>query len=157
MPLRALLAAPWVPALVFVVHLVATLVMVGVIWFVQVVHYPLFAGVGAAESRAYAAEHGRRTTWVVAAPMLAELGTGLALVWRRPAVMPAAWAWLGVALLAAVWASTMGLQVPRHAELAAGFDARAHQRLVRGNWVRTAAWTARGALIAAVAWRALAA
>ena len=155
MPLRALLAAPGVPALVFVVHLVATLVMVGVIWFVQVVHYPLFAAVGAADSRAYAAEHGRRTTWVVAAPMLAELGTGLALVWRRPAVMPAAWAWLGVALLAAVWASTAGLQVPRHAELAAGFDARAHRRLVRGNWLRTAAWTARGVLVAAVAWRAL--
>jgi len=28
---------------VLLVHLAATLVMVGVIWFVQIVHYPLFS------------------------------------------------------------------------------------------------------------------
>ncbi len=145
------------PALLFVAHLAVTLAMVGVIWFVQVVHYPLFAGVGAAGFRAYAAEHGRRTTWVVAAPMLLELATGVALLWRRPAAMPAEWAWSGVALLGVVWGSTFGLQVPRHEELAGGFDPRAHRRLVRGNWVRTAAWSARGALVALVAARALAA
>jgi hypothetical protein len=151
--LARLLAAPWLVPGLFVAHLAATLVMVGVIWFVQVVHYPLFAGVGAAGFRGYAAEHGRRTTWVVAPPMLVELGTGLMLVWRRPDAMPAAWAWAGVALLAVVWAATFGLAVPRHAELGRGFDARAHRRLVRSNWVRTVAWTLRGALVVLVAAR----
>ena len=33
--------------LILLGHLAATLFMVGVIWFVQVVHYPLFAKVGA--------------------------------------------------------------------------------------------------------------
>jgi hypothetical protein len=142
---------PPVAALCFAAHLAATLVMTGVIWFVQVVHYPLFARVGAGGFRAYAAEHGRRTTWVVAAPMLVELGTGAALLWRRPAFVPAPAAWAGAALLAAIWLSTWGLQVPRHADLAAGFDARAHRRLVVGNWLRTAAWTARAGLLAALA------
>ncbi len=32
-------------------HLLATSAMVGLIWFVQVVHYPLFAVVGSAGSR----------------------------------------------------------------------------------------------------------
>ena len=32
--------------LVFLLHLGATLALVGLIWTVQVVHYPLFAGVG---------------------------------------------------------------------------------------------------------------
>jgi hypothetical protein len=153
--LAALLAAPWSGGALFVAHLVATLMMVGVIWFVQLVHYPLFAGVGAAGFPGYAAEHGRRATWVVAAPMLVELGTGLALLWRRPAAMPAGWAWAGAALLLVVWGSTFGLQVPRHAELAGGFDARAHRRLVGGNWVRTAAWSARGGLVTLVAVRVL--
>ncbi len=144
------------PSLVLVVHLVTTQAMVGVIWFVQVVHYPLFGGVGAAEFRAYAAAHGRRTTWVVAPPMLLEVGTALLLVWRRPVAMPAWSAWAGLLLLAVVWGSTFGLQVPRHEELGAGFDARAHRRLVRTNWLRTTAWTARGALVAWVALRALA-
>jgi len=44
------------------------------------------------------------------------------------------------------WLSTALLQVPRHRQLARGFDARAHAFLVRSNVVRTAAWTARGAL-----------
>ena len=145
-----------IPELVFVAHLAATLVMVGVIWFVQLVHYPLFAGVGAAGFAAYAAEHGRRTTWVVAAPMVAEFATGVALLWRRPAAMPAEWTWLGVALLATIWASTFALQVPRHDELRDGFEPRAHRRLVSGNWVRTVAWSARGVLVTAVAWRAVA-
>ena len=147
---------PGLLTLAFVVHLAATLAMAGLIWFVQVVHYPLFAGVGADGFRPYAAEHGRRTTWVVAAPMLAELATGLLLAWRRPAWVGAGAAWGGLALLAVVWASTGLLQVPRHAELARGWDARAHRRLVRTNWIRTAAWTARGALLAAVAAGALA-
>ena len=142
---------PSLAALAFAAHLAATLVMTGVIWFVQVVHYPLFAGVGAAGFREYAARHGRRTTWVVAGPMLVELGTGAVLLWRRPAFLPAAVAWVGAALLAVVWLSTWGLQVPRHAELGVGFDARAHRRLVRTNWLRTAAWTARAALLAGVA------
>lgn len=147
---------PAVLPFVFVAHLVATLGMTGVIWFVQVVHYPLFAGVGAERWAAYAAAHGRRTTWVVAGPMLVELGTALVLVWRRPAFLPAGAAWIGLGLVVGVWASTSGLQVPRHTELGRGWDARAHRRLVRGNWVRTALWTARAGLLAAVVARALA-
>jgi len=49
-----------------VAHAAATLVMVGVIWFVQVVHYPLMARVSASEFAAYEREHQNRTTFVVA-------------------------------------------------------------------------------------------
>lgn len=45
--------------------------------------------------------------------------------------------------LAVVWAATMWLSVPRHSQLAAGFDGDAHAALVTTNWVRTIAWTAR--------------
>jgi hypothetical protein len=37
--------------------------------------------------------------------------------------------------------------VPRHSELARGFDEMSHRRLVVANPVRTAAWTARGAVV----------
>ena len=49
--------------------LASTLFMTGLIWFVQVVHYPLFDRVGAARFVPYHAAHSRRTSWVVAAPM----------------------------------------------------------------------------------------
>ena len=47
--------------LVFVVHLVATCWMAGLIWLVQVVHYPLFAHVGA---EAFPAFHALHVRWI---------------------------------------------------------------------------------------------
>ena len=49
---------------------IATAVMVGVIWFVQVVHYPLLAQFGSAQSVAVAEQHQTRTGYVVGLPML---------------------------------------------------------------------------------------
>ena len=43
-------------------HLAATAAMTGLIWFVQVVHYPLFAAVGADQFVAYEVAHQRRTS-----------------------------------------------------------------------------------------------
>ena len=54
----------------FLAHVAATLVMVGVIWFVQIVHYPLFSQVSEAAFNLYEAQHTRLTTYVVAPAML---------------------------------------------------------------------------------------
>lgn len=123
-------------------HLAATLFMVGVIWFVQAVHYPLMAGLPAT----YARDHAQRTGRLLGPVMLCELLTAAALAWALPDGARLA----GLALLLAIWASTWGVQVPCHRRLAAGFDPDAHRRLVATNWARTALWTARGAL--AVGW-----
>jgi uncharacterized membrane protein len=125
----------------------ATFAMTGLIWFVQVVHYPLFAGVGAEGYARYQEGHMRLTTLVVAPLMLVEAATAVWLVLDRPAVVPRAPAWLGLALLAVIWLATAFLAVPRHEALRHGFDARAHAGLVATNWVRTLAWTGRSALV----------
>lgn len=136
-------------------HLAATAVMVGIVWFVQAVHYPLFADVGADGWVAYAAAHVRRTGRVVGPPMLVEGATAALLLLRRPPEVPVGWAWLGAGLLLAVWGSTALLQVPRHRLLAAGFDPVAARTLVATNWLRTAAWTLRGLLALAMVARAM--
>ena len=136
-----------IDAPLLLVHAAATTAMAGVIWFVQVVHYPLFAAVGRDGFAAYESAHRRLTTWVVAPMMLAELATAAALPFRpTPAAGPAWGSWAGLALLAVVWLSTFLIQVPLHERLSRGFDADAHRSLVRSNWVRTVAWTARAAL-----------
>jgi hypothetical protein len=138
---------------IFLTHLAATLAMAGVIWMVQLVHYPLFGRVGESGFAAYGAEHASRITLVVGPLMLVELATAVALVWTRPAAMPGWAAVVGLALVAALWVSTWLVQVPLHATLAHGFDAAVHERLVATNWVRTAAWTARAGLTLWVAAR----
>ena len=66
---------------IVVVHYAATLFMAGVIWIVQVVHYPLFARVGAAGYAAYQGAHVRLITYVVLPAMLVELATAAAWAW----------------------------------------------------------------------------
>ena len=63
---------------------IATAVMVGVIWFVQVVHYPLLAQFGSTQSVAVAEQHQQRTGYVVGLPMLVEGVSTLWLLARTP-------------------------------------------------------------------------
>jgi hypothetical protein len=140
---------------VLLAHLAATLMMVGVIWFVQIVHYPLFARVGSEGFTLYSEAHSRLTTYVVGPPMLLEAATTLLLVFRRPEEIPLAAAIIGLSLVAIIWLSTVLLQVPRHTTLGLGFDHAAWSGLVLSNWVRTAAWSARGMLVLWMAGRVM--
>lgn len=138
---------------VVLVNLAATLIMTGLIWFVQVVHYPLFGSVEPDSFRAYSGLHNRLTTYVVMPPMLVELVTAALLCILGPPAIPAVAAWTGLGLVGVIWASTFFLQVPRHDILGRGFRPDIHQRLVVTNWIRTMAWTARGLLMLWIAWR----
>jgi hypothetical protein len=134
-------------AALLLLHAAATWAMTGLVWFVQVVHYPMFALVGRDAFARYAQAHAARTTWVVAPLMLTELATGVLLVAARPGRLSQPALLAGLGLLGVIWLSTAYLSVPRHDELAAGFDETAHGALVATNWIRTWAWTARGALV----------
>ena len=129
--------------IILLAHAAATAVMTGLIWFVQVVHYPLLARVCAASFVEYEQAHVRRTTWVVAPAMLVEAATATALPFVYPTQPGRALAWGGLALLAVVWMSTALLQVPCHRRLARGFDADVARRLVATNWIRTVCWSLR--------------
>ena len=127
-------------------HAGATLIMLGVILVIQVVHYPLFRGVGSERFPEYEAAHTSRITWIVLPTMLIELGTAGLLLLAPLGPAQRGLAWVGLALVAVIWASTGLIQVPLHGRLSKGFDPEAHGRLVASNWVRTVAWSARGVL-----------
>ena len=142
-------ALPW--SALAIAHAVVTLYLCGLIWTIQVVHYPLFLAVGEAQFAAYERAHCRRIGAIVMAPMLVEAALA-GLVWLRAPAAHAATAATGAALLAVVWASTFLLQVPCHHRLERGYDAAAIRRLVATNWVRTLAWSVRGACATALLW-----
>lgn len=126
----------------------ATFWMAGLIAFVHRVHYPLFDRYGRDDCAATMLAHQSRTAWVVGPPMLVELVTGVALPFARPIGVHAWQAWLGVALILAIAASTALWQIPAHRTLARGFDAAAYRRLNATNRWRTLAWFARAVLVA---------
>lgn len=140
---------------VLLANLASSLVMTGLIWFVQIVHYPLFASVGAREFADYEKRHARSTSFVVGPPMLVEAASSVGLVFLAQGRL-AGWAvWAGLALVALIWLSTAAFQVPCHSRLETGFDSLIHRRLVRSNWIRTAAWTLRSCLGLFLIWRVL--
>jgi hypothetical protein len=147
--------AAWAAELL-VAHAAATFVMVGVIWFVQLVHYPLFARYGRSEFAATARRHATLTTFIVAPTMLIEAlsATTLLVLVLAGGDVPRELgsdadaftmvASVGCVALACAWVSTFLVQVPLHVRLGNGYDAGTHARLVRTNWVRTIAWSVRG-------------
>jgi hypothetical protein len=136
-------------------QLATTLPLVGLIWMVQVVAYPLFARAGAEAFPAYHAAHSSLITLVVGPLMVGELLAAGAFLFARPEGVPAFLAWAGAALVLLVWMTTAFVSVPQHDILARGFDAHAHAVLVSTNWIRTIAWTARGALVLVISARQL--
>lgn len=134
------------PTLVLIAHALATCMMAGVIWFVQIVHYPLFGAVGEDRFADYEQRHQARTGIIVGPLMLAELAAAIILLAMVPAGVPRWMPLVGMVMLALIWLSTFGVQVPLHQKLSRGFDARAHGLLVATNWGRTFLWTARGVL-----------
>ena len=135
---------------VLVIGVVATWAMVGLIWMVQIVHYPMLAEMSALSPVTAAVDHQRRISWVVGPLMATEGVTALMLLVDRPATMSVAEAWIAALLLGVALASTVLVQVPLHARLAAAHADDIATRLVVTNWVRTVAWTARGLLMVAV-------
>jgi hypothetical protein len=133
--------------LIFVANVLVTLYLTGLIWTIQVVHYPLFAKVGAAGWLDYHGAHNAAITAIVALPMLLELGLSFALIAARPDKLPIWVAYAGFGLALLVWIATAALSVPIHGQLSAGLDLAAVKRLVTTNWVRTLAWTAHSALL----------
>lgn len=142
------------PVLIIVLLLqgLASTYLMGVIWFVQVVHYPLLTSVGRAEFPAYEQRHQQLVSYVVAPPMLIEVLTAGLLVWCQPATLPVWSTWVGVGLVAMLWWSTFFVQVPRHQELAKEFQEHTQRRLVATNWLRTAGWSARSLLSGWMFW-----
>jgi len=139
----------------FVAQMSVTLAMTGIIWMVQVVHYPLFSRVGAASFMRYHDDHTRRITYVVAPLMLAEAVAASYMLFDPPAFFPSWAARVGTGLVVVVWASTFLGQVPVHGVLRRGFDPTAHATLVVGNWIRTVGWSARAVLLVWFLTRAL--
>lgn len=135
---------------VVVANVASAWMMTGIIWFVQVVHYPLLSVVPVESARGVAVDHQRRTARVVGVPMAVEGVTTLWLMLDAPDGVPWLLTWAGGACVAVVLLATVLLSVPRHTRMAENPDTSVGRELVLTNWPRTVAWTAHGIVSAAI-------
>lgn len=132
--------------MIFQLQLLATAILTGVIWFVQLVQYPIFREVGPDAFQQYHKVYCERITWIVGPCMAVEVLTALLCWWMYPEGAHR----YGLMLLAVIWISTAAVQVPIHNRLASGYCSLWGRRLVGSNWLRTLAWTARLLLLLSV-------
>jgi hypothetical protein len=126
-------------------HFCATWGMIGVIWFVQIVHYPLLAKVGLKEFPEFEKALTFRTSFIVIPLMVTEITASFLLLGLKYGTTLQTLVVLNFAAVLLIWISTFFIQVPLHNQLLLGFDSKAHAKLVKTNWLRTILWTTRGA------------
>lgn len=108
------------------------------VWIVQLLLYPSFRHTAAHAFPEWHSNHGRRIGFVVIPLMLAQLGLAIVQSIAAPSALQVA----GLVLILTAWVATFTLSVPCHRRLArVGKDPETIERLIRTNWVRTAAWT----------------
>jgi hypothetical protein len=138
--------------LFFLLNLLSTWYMVGLIWMVQIVHYNLMDRVGREQFVRYETDHARLITPIVLIPMLIEISSAFGLLLLMPPNFPGWAAWAGFVMVIAIWISTAFIQVPYHRTLMTGFTTAAYRGLVGSNWIRTVLWTMRGLMMGWFAW-----
>jgi hypothetical protein len=123
------------------IHQAITWMIVGLIWVIQIIVYPQFRRVGAAEFRIYHFSHCLRIGLMIGPMFLTELGTAAWLFYEGLRSMPFL---ISLVMFPVICLSTAIWQAPMHTRLANGRDDAVIRRLVLTNWVRTLAWSARG-------------
>jgi hypothetical protein len=132
-----------------VIHLIATSIMVGVIWVIQLVHYPSFHFIESKQYTTFQRFHMSRISYVVVPAMLTELSTLIFLIIFMDQIDTLVT--VSGLLLIIIWLMTAVFFSGVHQKLTSGYDKTVVNNLVKLNWGRTLLWTLRLLLISAYA------
>lgn|GEM_PF-2960542 len=117
--------------MLLIIQLVACAWMTGLIWVIQVVHYPMFAAIADDHFQDWMNRHTKTITPIVGLPMLLEVGSGLALLYWPSFKLPEFWAFVNIGLIAVSFIATAMFSIPAHRQLALnGKDHKVIQQLV---------------------------
>ncbi|MCC5943186.1 MAG: hypothetical protein JJU37_16705 [Balneolaceae bacterium] len=125
--------------LILAANLFSTFLLCGLIWTVQLVHYPMFHRLDKEKFGEHIRFHGFRISILVIPMMITELVTSfsLAFFYQTDHTLHL----LGFSIVVLIWLVTFFIQVPIHSKLASGYDSKIVTRLVRSNSIRTVLWS----------------
>ena len=122
-------------------HLIFTSIMTGVIWVIQIVHYPSFHFIEKELYTAFQKFHMNKISIIVIPTMLAELITGMMLFLNKSSKSP--FLIISFVILVLIWLITGVFFSKAHNELMTGYQELVVNQLVVMNWIRTLLWTLR--------------
>lgn len=123
-----------------------TWIMIGIIWYTQIIHYPLYSKIkeGFVE---YERAHIKRTSFIFAPLMFTEVVTAILLLGHAPGGLLTILATINLIFLIFVWLSTFLFQIHQHHKLAVRFSEKLLNRLISTNWIRTIFWSLKGLIM----------
>lgn len=133
--------------IIFVMQLISTFMLLGIVWLVQLINYPLFKLIPESLFRDYHALHINRSQWLIAPLMLVEMLTGAyLLIW--PLLDANYYLYVcNFVLILLVWLETFFLQIPIHKTLQKQHSQTKIDRLINMGWVRTITWSLHGIVL----------
>ena len=129
------------------IHFVSTAVMTGLIWVVQLVHYPSFYFIEDKKFINFEKFHKNRISLIVLPFMVLEVLTGVMLIYLHEETYSRANFISGLIILLIIWIVTFGFSMRMHQKLEKGMDTKAIHLLIATNWIRTIGWSLRLALL----------
>ena len=121
------------------IHLISTSLMVGIIWVIQVVHYPSFHFIGNSRYISFQKFHMERISYIVIPVMLVESISGFLLIYDELNLILL----ISMVLLLSIWMLTAFFFASVHQKLVSVYQLEMVAKLVKINWIRTLLWTLR--------------
>jgi hypothetical protein len=137
--------------MILILNLFSSFFLCGLIWTIQLVHYPMFHYIDKTGFTSYIAFHGFRISWIVIPVMITELVTSFALV-----LISAPFFYYhisGLITVILIWTTTLFVQLPLHQRLSKNRSEYLIRKLIRTNWIRTALWTFKSLLAIAILYK----
>jgi len=128
-----------ISTVIIIINTFASLFLAGVIWIVQLVHYPSFHFMNKKGFEEFHKHHSVHISFIVVPAMLIELSTAMILpfIENLPKILTIS----SLTLVILIWLSTFLIHVPVHNRLRSGYDKKDVERLVSSNWIRTFLWS----------------
>jgi hypothetical protein len=118
-------------------QIVSTLMLTGVIWTIQLVHYPSFIYVADENFIEFESHHSKSISFIVVPLMIIELVTAVFLLYTNTNYMLV----INLLLVLLIWMVTFFLSVPCHKILIKKKCLLTIQKLINTNWLRTTFWS----------------
>ena len=128
---------------VLMLHFVSTSIMVGVIWTIQLVHYPTFLFIDKEKYFKFQEFHMSRVSYIVMPTMIAELFSGIYILLYNDKLMLNIFFLLAFFSLFLTWIITALVFVKIHNRLLIKYEEKTILLLVKLNWFRTILWSLR--------------
>jgi len=123
------------------INLLSTILIAGILWFVQLVHYPLFNEIPAKNFINYGYYHSRKVSGIIKPLFIVDFTTLILLLILLGSNLSTNLMIVNVTIFIITIVLTQIIFIPIHQKLSKSPNSQTISQLIRLNWIRTLIWS----------------